>query len=102
MKTYPVRSVMASLQRDRRHTEPCQPWLLNDVLRGEWGYEGAVVSDYYGIRELVTRHHLYSDVKDAAERAIKSGVDIETPDPEGLCRTYLSSCAKGGADAARR
>ena len=58
-------------------------WLLNDVLRREWGYKGAVVSDYYGIRELVTRHHLYGDVKDAAERAIKSGVDVETPDPEG-------------------
>jgi beta-glucosidase len=57
-------------------------WLLNGVLRGEWGYQGAVVSDYYGIRELVTRHKLYSQVKDAAERAIKSGVDIETPDPE--------------------
>src|SRR5206468_7093133 len=40
------------------------------------------VSDYYGIRELVTRHHLYSNAKDAADRAIHSGVDVETPDPE--------------------
>ena len=60
-------------------------WLLNGVLRGEWDYQGAVVSDYYGIRELMTRHKLSGNVADAAERAIESGVDVETPDPEGLC-----------------
>ena len=84
VKTYPVRSVMASYNEIDGIPSHANSWLLNGVLRGEWNYEGAVVSDYYGIRELVTRHHLYSDVKDAAERAIKSGVDIETPDPEGF------------------
>lgn len=83
VKTYPVRSVMASYNEIDGIPSHANSWLLNGVLRGEWSYQGAVVSDYYGIRELVTRHHLYSDVKDAAERAIKSGVDIETPDPEG-------------------
>jgi beta-glucosidase len=57
-------------------------WLLNHVLRGEWKYQGAVVSDYYGIRELMTRHKMFSNIADAAERAIESGVDIETPDAE--------------------
>lgn len=82
VKTYPVRSVMASYNEIDGIPSHANNWLLNEVLRSEWGYKGAVVSDYYGIRELVTRHHLYSDVKDAAERAIKSGVDVETPDPE--------------------
>jgi beta-glucosidase len=82
VKTYPIRSVMASYNEIDGIPSHANNWLLNDVLRREWGYQGAVVSDYYGIRELVTRHHLYADVKDAAERAIKSGVDIETPDPE--------------------
>src|SRR3954451_7489119 len=59
-------------------------WLLNRVLRGEWNYQGAVVSDYYGIRELMTRHKMYGTIADAAERAIKSGVYVETPDPEGF------------------
>lgn len=84
VKTYPVRSVMASYNEIDGIPSHANSWLLNGVLRGEWGYQGAVVSDYYGIRELVTRHHLYSDVKDAADRAIHSGVDIETPDPEGF------------------
>jgi beta-glucosidase len=84
VKAYPIQSVMASYNEIDGIPSHANGWLLNGVLRGEWGYRGAVVSDYYGIRELVTRHHLYSDVKDAAERAIKSGVDVETPDREGF------------------
>ena len=84
VKAYPVRSVMASYNEIDGIPSHANAWLLNGVLRGEWGYQGAVVSDYYGIRELVSRHHLYSEVKDAAERAIESGVDVETPDPEGF------------------
>ena len=84
VKSYPVRSVMASYNEIDGIPSHANNWLLNGVLRGEWGYQGAVVSDYYGVRELVTRHHLYDNLKDAAERAIKSGVDVETPDPEGF------------------
>ena len=84
VKDYPIRSVMASYNEIDGIPSHANSWLLNHVLRGEWGYQGAVVSDYYGIRELVTRHHLYDNVTDAAERAIKSGVDIETPDPEAF------------------
>ena len=83
VKTFPIQSLMASYNEIDGIPSHANGWLLNDVLRREWGYQGAVVSDYYGIRELVTRHHLYSDVKNAADRAIHSGVDIETPDPEG-------------------
>jgi beta-glucosidase len=82
VKNFPIQSVMASYNEIDGIPSHANNWLLNDVLRREWGYQGAVVSDYYGIRELVTRHHLYSDVKDAADRAIHSGVDVETPDPE--------------------
>jgi beta-glucosidase len=82
VKTFPIQSLMASYNEIDGIPSHANNWLLNDVLRREWGYQGAVVSDYYGIRELVTRHHLYSDVKDAGDRAIHSGVDVETPDPE--------------------
>jgi beta-glucosidase len=84
VKAYPIRSVMASYNEIDGIPSHANAWLLNHVLRGEWGFEGAVVSDYYGIRELMSRHHLYGNVKDAADRAIHSGVDIETPDPEGF------------------
>ena len=55
-------------------------WLLTKVLREEWGFKGVTVSDYFGIKELITRHSLVDNEKDAAYRAIKAGVDIETPD----------------------
>ena len=61
-------------------------WLLMDVLRKEWGFQGATVSDYMGVKELVTRHSLAASDKEAALQAVKAGVDVETPDPLG----YLS------------
>ena len=94
MKTYPVRSVMPSYNEIDGIPSHANGWLLNKVLRGEWGYQGAVVSDYYGIRELMTRHKMFGNIKDAAERAIKSGVDVETPDPEGY--VYLPELVREG------
>jgi beta-glucosidase len=58
-------------------------WLLTDVLRKEWGFKGVTVSDYMAVEELVSRHRLAANPKEAALRAIKAGVDIETPDPLG-------------------
>ena len=57
-------------------------WLLTDVLRKEWGYQGTVVSDYFAIRELVVRHKLFGDQAGAATVALDAGVDTETPDGE--------------------
>jgi beta-glucosidase len=82
VKELPVRSVMASYNEIDGIPSHGNPWLLNDVLRGEWGFKGAVVSDYFAIREMVTRHKMFGHIKDAAELAIKSGVDAETPDGE--------------------
>ncbi|MGF6272635.1 beta-glucosidase [Massilia sp. UYP11] len=59
-------------------------WLLTDVLRKEWGFEGVTVSDYMAINELVTRHSLAATPKEATLRAIQAGVDVETPDPLGF------------------
>lgn len=58
-------------------------WLLTDVLRKEWGFKGVTVSDYMAVNELITRHSLVANPKEAALRAVKAGVDIETPDPLG-------------------
>ncbi|WP_300974942.1 glycoside hydrolase family 3 N-terminal domain-containing protein [Sphingomonas sp. LHG3406-1] len=82
--TLPVRSVMASYNEIDGIPSHGNAWLLNKVLRDEWGFDGAVVSDYFAIRELITRHRMFSNIRDAAERAIESGVDSETPDPEGF------------------
>jgi beta-glucosidase len=54
-------------------------WLLQKVLREEWGFKGYLVSDYFGINELITRHHVAANQADAARRAIEAGVDLELP-----------------------
>jgi beta-glucosidase len=77
-----VRSVMASYNEIDGVPSHANPWLLNDILRREWGFKGAVISDYFAIAQLVERHKMFGDVRQAAERAIKAGVDAETPDDD--------------------
>ena len=56
-------------------------WMLHDVVRGEWGFTGTVVSDWFAIQQLLERHHVVVDQAEAARRALDAGVDIELPDP---------------------
>lgn len=60
---------------------PCvaNRWLLTDVLRQEWGFDGVVVSDYNGIEELVTSHRVAADWQQAAALALRAGLDVELP-----------------------
>lgn len=78
----PVMSVMPSYNEIDGVPSHANRWLLNDVLRGEWGFKGVVLSDYFAIRELNTRHKLFDNLKDAAVRAMDATVDFETPDGE--------------------
>ena len=57
-------------------------WLLHDILRNEIGFKGAVVSDYEGVEQLVTLHHVEPDLESAAVRALNAGVDFDMPDGE--------------------
>lgn len=79
----PVMSVMASYNEIDGLPSHANRWLLHDVLRGEWGFKGAVVSDYFAIRELNTRHRMFASIEEAAIRALDAGVDVELPDGEG-------------------
>lgn len=51
-------------------------WLLRDVLRGDMGFKGVLISDWTAVEELVN-HGVAEDKKRAAELAIKAGVDID-------------------------
>ncbi len=62
-------------------------WLLRDVLRGEWGFSGYLVSDYYAIWELGYRpdthgHFVAADRRESAILAVRAGVNIELPEPD--------------------
>jgi len=54
-------------------------WLLKDLLRGEWGYKGMIVSDYYGVDHLFNKHFVCHDATEAAMTAFNCGVQYEFP-----------------------
>ena len=74
-----VRAVMPSYNELDGIPNHSNVWLLRDVLRGEFGYKGLVVSDYFAIDQLIDIHHVAHDCTDAARLAITAGVDIELP-----------------------
>jgi beta-glucosidase len=53
--------------------------LLTDILRGEWGFKGVVVSDYAAIPQLETNHRVCAGKGEAARLALEAGIDIELP-----------------------
>jgi beta-glucosidase len=81
-----VAAVMASYNEIDGIPAHANRWLLQDVLRREWGFGGLVVSDYFGVAELERKHHVVADLPSAGRKALDVGVDIELPEPEGYAR----------------
>src|SRR5919199_4869077 len=74
-----VMSVMASYNEIDGLPSHANRWLIEKVLREEWGFDGYTSSDYFGVAELIRRHHVAADNAEAAHRAINTGVDMELP-----------------------
>ncbi len=92
-------SVMASYNEIDGVPSHASEWLLRDVLRKEWGFEGFIVSDYYAIWELSDRpdthgHHVAADRREACALAVRAGVNIELPDPD--CYLHLAELVRSG------
>src|SRR5262249_2309876 len=68
-------------------------WLMTDLLRGEWGFQGFVVSDYTGDEEMIL-HGFARDGRDAAKLALLAGVDMSMQ--SGLYRLHLPSLVRSG------
>ena len=92
-------SVMASYNEIDGVPSHASRWLLRDVLRKEWGFDGYVVSDYYAIWELGYRpdthgHFVAKDKKESCALAVRAGVNIELPEPD--CYLHLVELVKKG------
>ena len=73
------RAVMVSLVSVNGIPATANHWLLTEVLRDKWHFNGVVVSDHGAIRELIN-HGVASDPKDAVRVAINAGIDMSMND----------------------
>ena len=89
-----VGSVMPSYNEIDGIPSHANRWLLRKVLRQDFGFKGVTTSDYFAIRELITRHHIAGDTVQAAMFAIDAGVDVETADP--ACYLNLTQLVRSG------
>ena len=69
--------------------------LLIDVLRGQWGFEGTVISDYNGVEELHHAHQIASDLEDAAAQSLMAGLDVELPETSGFGEPLARAVTSG-------
>lgn len=67
-------------------------WLISDLLRGEWGFDGFVVTDYTAISEMMA--HGMGDLEECSARALSAGVDMDMIS-EGFINTLGNALSRG-------
>ncbi len=87
-------SVMASYNEIDGIPVHINHWILDTVLRKEWGFKGYVMSDGEGLQMLVSTHHVAEDKADAARLALAAGVDYDLSDGS-VYRTLIDSVKAG-------
>ena len=87
-----VGSVMASFNEVDGIPATANKWLMTDILRGQWGFNGFVVTDYTGISEMID--HGIGDLQTVTARAINAGVDMDMVS-EGFVGTLKKSIQEG-------
>ncbi len=81
-----ARSVMHSYTEIDGVPVAADPDLLTGLLRDQWGFDGTVVADYFGVAFLHLLHHVAADLGEAAAQALAAGVDVELPTGRRLPR----------------
>ncbi|HEY4147676.1 MAG TPA: beta-glucosidase BglX [Chitinophagaceae bacterium] len=85
-------SVMSSFNEIDGIPATGNQWLLNDLLRKQWGFKGFVVSDYTALNEMMA--HGMGDLQTCAALALKAGLDMDMVG-EGFLTTLKKSLAEG-------
>lgn len=87
-----VGSVMASFNEVDGVPATGNKWLLTDLLRDDWGFDGFVVTDYTGIEEMV--YHGVGDLQQVSAQSLKAGSDMDMV-AEGFLNTLKQSLEDG-------
>ena len=78
-------------------------YLLTDILRGQMGFKGVVISDYQDVPALQTAYHIAPDLAGAIAKAVNAGVDMSMQvfDPDKWQAAILQDVASGAISKAR-
>ncbi|GAA3938856.1 glycoside hydrolase family 3 N-terminal domain-containing protein [Microbacterium soli] len=93
-----VRSVMNSYAEIDGVPVASDPELLTGVLRGDLGFDGVVVADYFAVAFLEVMHQVAADRGEAAERALKAGIDVELPSGDAYLAPLVERVRSGSLD----
>jgi len=74
-----VLSLMSAYGSINGMPSSCDKWLLTDILRKEWKFNGFVVSDYCSVTGIHILHKVAQTKAEAAKKALEAGLDIELP-----------------------
>ena len=84
-----VQSIMSAYNKVNWVPSTASRWLLTDVLRKDWGFDGYVVSDCGAACNIYRKHHFTASYEEAAAAAIKAGMDMECSGGCTLLKDYL-------------
>ena len=93
-----VRSVMAAYNEIDGVAVHGDPTLLTGVLRHQWGFDGTVVADYFGVAFLQVLQRVAADLGEAAAQALSAGVDIELPTGDAFLEPLKERIRSGALD----
>ena len=92
IKTAQPETVMCSYPRINNVHASDNHWLLTDVLRNQWGFDGFVVTDYTAISEMID--HGIGDLQEVSARALTAGTDMDMV-ADGFIGTLEKSLKEG-------
>lgn len=72
--------------------------LLTDLLRGELGFKGVVVADYFTINMFADYHKVAADKSEAAKLGLEAGIDVELPSLDCYGQPLLDAVERGDID----
>lgn len=95
-----ARSVMCSYAEIDGEPVAGTPRYLTDILRGQWGFDGVVVADYFAVDFLHSMHDVAVDRGAAADLALRAGIDVELPNGDTFLEPLAARILSGETDIA--